>query len=334
VHATATHLDTDASGRHLKSVEIADPEGKRSTVRARAVVLCAGGVENARILLYSNRILPNGVGNTNDVVGRYFMDHPRDPDLTVRFNTSDADRVRAFFGPYRLDGARHRNSFVHGFALSYEMQRRHGLLNCTAWPFEIISADDPILAAKRLAAGPKRAIRDIGLVVSQPGVVLRALHARLIAGQRARPRIDRIGFLVGSEQSPDPDSRIRLSERRDRLGLPLSRINWRIGAQERASQAMLAQLIATEFQRMGLPRAHLAEWVTSNRHEDAVLVDGCHPIGTTRMSSDPRYGVVDAECQVHGVEGLYVAGSSIFPTGGHANPTLMIVAFAVRRSHH
>lgn len=330
LHATVTHLNTDPTGMHLESVEIASSRDKRTTVRARAVVLCAGGVENARILLYSNRLSQSGVGNGHDVVGRYFMDHPRDLELIVRFDTSDAARVRSLFGPYKLDSMRRRYEFAYGLALSPELQRREGLLNCAAWPHEVAAPDDPLLAAKRLVAGPRtRVARDARFVMSEPGILMRGLQARL-ANQRVRHKIDRIGFLIASEQVPDRESRIRLSERRDRLGLPISQINWRIGPQEKASQAVLAKTIASEFQRLGLPRAHLAEWVRDGYNEEAIFVDGCHPIGTTRMADNPRYGVVNSECQVHGVEGLYVAGSSVFPTGGHANPTLMIVALAVR----
>ena len=330
VHATVTHLNTDSSGEHLESVEITDPQGERATVRARVVVLCAGGIENARILLYSNRIIPNGVGNRYDVVGRFLMDHPKEADLLVRFETRDAAQVRALFGPYKLDNARGRHSFAHGLALSPERQRRDGLLNCAAWPFEVKAADDPVEAAKRLVAWPSaQALRDAGLVISQPGMLLRALGARL-NDQRVRHKIDQIGFVATCEQRPDCDSRIQLGQRRDRLGLPIAEIDWRISGQERASQAALAQAIAGEFRRLGLPPARPADWVRDGRYEDAVFVGSCHPTGTTRMASDPRCGVVDAECQVHGVEALYAMGSSVFPTGGHANPTLMIVALAVR----
>jgi choline dehydrogenase-like flavoprotein len=338
VHATVTHLNTGSSGEHLKSIEIADPEGRRAIVRARAVVLCAGGIENARILLYSNRIMPNGVGNSYDVVGRFLMDHPRDPDLIVRLDTRDAARVRAFFnlfGPYKRNGAHGRHSLIYGLSLSPERQRRDGLLNCAAWPFEVFASDDPMDAAKRLVMGPRaHALRDARLIISQPGFLLRAVQARLLSEHVVKRKIDRIGFVATSEQRPDPDSRIRLSERRDRLGLPIAEIDWRISAQERASLAALAQSIAREFQRLDLPPAHPADWVRDGRYDDAAFVDSCHPTGTTRMASNPRYGVVNADSQVHDIEGLYVAGSSVFPTGGHANPTLMIVAFAVRLAHH
>jgi choline dehydrogenase-like flavoprotein len=335
VHATVTHLNTGSSGAHLESVEIADPQGKRATVRARAVVLCAGGIENARILLYSNRIISNGVGNTYDIVGRFLMDHPIDPELIVRFDMRDVDRVRALFKPSKLDGAPGRQVFVNGLALSPERQRRDGLLNCAAWPFEIYAEDDPVEAAKRLITGRRaQALRDARLVISQPGMVMRAIHAGLLGSELVRHKIDRIGFRATSEQRPDPDSRIRLSGRRDRLGLPIAEIDWRISTQEKASQAALAQCIAHEFNRLGLPQAYIADWARDGGYEDAVFVDACHPSGATRMAESPRCGVVDAECQVHGVGGLYVAGSSVFPTGGHANPTLMIAALAVRLAHH
>ena len=333
VHATVTHLNTGASGAIVELVEIADPQGKRATVRARAVILCAGGVENARILLYSNRTMPKGVGNGYDVVGRFLMDHPT-AECLVRFDPRDRARVRALFGPYEANGARGQHRFIEGLALSPDVQRRDGLLNCAALPEEFMAADDPIEAAKRLCRGPRgHAVTDLGLICSQPGFVLSALYARL----RKRPvtrKVDQIGLFAKVEQIPDRDSRIRLTEQRDRLGLPIPEMDWRIGGQERASLAVLGQNIASEFNRLGLLPVHLADWVRDGRHEDAVFVDSCHPSGTTRMASNPRYGVVDADCQVHGVARLYAAGSSVFPTVGHANPTLMIVALAIRLAHH
>lgn len=88
-----------------------------------------------------------------------------------------------------------------------------------------------------------------------------------------------------------------------------------------------------EFQRLRLPNATLADWVRGD-HATGRLVDGCHPTSTTRMALDPRHGVVDANCKVHGVHGLYVAGSSVFSTASHANPTLMVVALAMRLAKH
>ena len=215
--------------------------------------------------------------------------------------------------------------------MSAEHQRREGPLDCAAWPFGQLSPDDPASAARRLAAGPRtRPLRDVGLVPSQPGLLLRALHARVVADRRIRRRVRRIGCPVASKQCSDPDSRIRPGKRLDPPELPVARIDWRISEREAGCQAVLARPIAGKFRRLGLPGVQMADWVREGRPRDATFVDGCHPSGATRMAADPRHGVVDADCQVHGVRGLYVAGSSVFPTGGHANPTLMIVALAIR----
>lgn len=335
LRATVTHLNTDPFGRQVQSVEVADANGRPFTVRARAVVLCAGGIENPRILLYSNRTNASGIGNAHGVVGRYLMDHPRDFDLIARVDTQDTNRFRDLLGPYELGSLRGRRGFSYGFALSPEQQRLKGLLNAAAWPFEILAEDDPFEAAKRLFKGSSdRLSKDAWLVASQPGTLMRGLYPCLMHKQRIRRKVKRIGFLVSSEQVPDPDSRVELSERQDQLGLPIPRINWRVGTLEARSQAVLAQTIAAEFARLGLPPIRLADWVRKGQFDVANFVDGCHPSGTTRMAINPKDGVVDADCQVHGVDQLYIAGSSVFPTAGHANPTLMIVALAVRLAVH
>jgi len=132
------------------------------------------------------------------------------------------------------------------------------------------------------------------------------------------------------EQRPDPESRIRLSDRVDPLGVPLAQLDWRISEHEKETVATLGRLIADEFSRVELSVPTLAQWVRTGHYDEAQFVDVAHPTGTTRMSSDPRYGVVDENCRVHGIDAIFISGSSVFPTSGHANPTLMIVALAIR----
>ncbi len=132
------------------------------------------------------------------------------------------------------------------------------------------------------------------------------------------------------EQAPDPQSRISLSDRTDALGVPLPQANWHIDDRARQSLIRLGHLLASEFSRVGLPAPLLDDWIARDRAEDSVIIDMGHTAGTTRMSDDPKLGVVDANCKVHGVAGLYIAGASVFPTSGHANPTLMIVTLAIR----
>jgi len=133
-----------------------------------------------------------------------------------------------------------------------------------------------------------------------------------------------------SEQRPDPNSRIVLSERTDRLGVPLAKVDWRINDDERRTIVRIGQLTGDAFVGVGLPEPILEPWVAGNRPGEGVLIDMAHSAGTTRMSNNPKLGVVDENCQIHGVHGLYVAGGSTFPTSGHANPTLMILAVAIR----
>ena len=89
-----------------------------------------------------------------------------------------------------------------------------------------------------------------------------------------------------------------------------------------------------ELPRLGLPRLTPSDWTQDRADWRAAFVDHAHPMGTTRMASSPRRGVVDVDGQVHDVPGLFVAGASVFPTGGTAHPTLMIAALASRLGAH
>jgi choline dehydrogenase-like flavoprotein len=92
----------------------------------------------------------------------------------------------------------------------------------------------------------------------------------------------------------------------------------------------MGRLIAQELPRVGLPEPVLEPWVVEERPDIAPIIDMAHTAGTTRMSGDPRSGVVDTDCSVHGLNNLYIAGASVFPTSGHANPTLMVIAMSIR----
>jgi choline dehydrogenase-like flavoprotein len=110
-------------------------------------------------------------------------------------------------------------------------------------------------------------------------------------------------------------------------------IDWRISEQEARTVRFAANRFAAEMRRLQLPEPELPLMIADPQAEFR-LTEMAHPTGTTRMSADPQAGVVDTDCGVHGVRGLYVAGSSVFPTAGHANPTQMIVALAIRLADH
>jgi choline dehydrogenase-like flavoprotein len=222
------------------------------------------------------------------------------------------------------------------------------------------SPDDPWDAIKRLLKrNSSKPIRDALSVASHAGLLAKGIGMKMLASDvtpgflkdlivnaairyspnfvakefqsRGLPhKLTGVSIEAITEQRPNPDSRVTLSEKRDRLDVPLAKADWRINDDERRTIVRLARLTSNAFVKAGLPAPQLERWIAEDRPNDAVIIDMAHMLGTTRMSDSPKSGVVDKDCQVHGVQGLFVAGSSTFPTSGHANPTLMILSIAIR----
>jgi choline dehydrogenase-like flavoprotein len=326
-NATVVHLNVSANGRAIESVDAMSLDGKRHTVKARTVVLCGGGIENARLLLCSNKVEPNGVGNRRDLVGRFLMDHPRGE--VGSFDVKSPEILRRFGLHHVTSGAR-RYRFRHGFRLSPAVQREEGLLNCAAWLDEDVLEDDPWRAVTRIVRGESRSVKDFRAVITQADMLVKGAFDLAVRRRGLARRLKAIILSCMTEQVPDPDSRLTLSNRKDRFGMPLSRIAWKVNKAEERSIRRTAELVASEVTRLGYAPPKLYTWVTNKDPLPPDFIDIGHPTGATRMSNDPAKGVVNAHCQVHGVDGLYVVGSSVFPTAGHANPTQMIVALAIR----
>ena len=358
LNATVTNIELAADGSSFQGLDIATIDGIASKVRAKCAVVAASGIENPRLLLASNKVQAAGIGNSRDQVGRYLMDHTS--ARIGRFEPGDLGPVIKRFGFYgvRHDGQTHM--YMHGLALSPELQERERLLNSAVYFLPERSPDDPWDALKRLlrrrSAHPAQ---DMLAVMAGAGLLTKGIGMRMLASNampaplkdfivntaiRYSPNLvagefqDRglphklTGLWVDAitEQRPDPASRITLSERKDRLGVPLACVDWRVGDDERQTIVRIADMVSDAFGRAGLPKPILEGWVAEKRLTDAMIIDMAHTLGTTRMSQTPNSGVVDTNCQVHGVRGLYVAGGSVFPTSGHANPTLMILALAIR----
>ena len=326
--ATALRVLGVESGMSVQGLEYATLDGRRHTLAATTVVLCAGGIENARILLNSGSQGHAGLGNDHDQVGRYLMDHLRGP--TGLFELRGSASLQRRFGRYNVQG----HFFRAGLRLSPETQRREQLLNCAGWLGEVLSPDDPWDALRRFSAGKPRLPQDATSVLRNAPLLLRGAIDYFGARNGLPRKLQQLSLDCMCEQVPDPDSRITLSERRDRLGMRLPKVDWRSHPYEARTMHRMAELIASEFERIGLAKPSLAEWVKDKAPIPSTFVDVAHPTGTTRMSNDPRQGVVDVNCEVHGVSGLFVSGSSVFPTVGHCNPTQMIVAMAVRLADH
>ena len=336
LHANLTHINTNPSGSHFESAEVRTLGGKRAFVRSKALVLCCGGVENARLLLASNRRFPRGVGNRHDTVGRFLMDHT--DSVVGCFDPKTTAAVRARFGHYWLDDEKGRHVYLHGLRLSPETQKRERLLNCHAY-VEAFDAghDDPWSALDRVKTRLKHRktlaniYPDVRTVAAHSGELLKGLYRRRFRHRPQLARLTRVELHCILEQIPDPESRLTLSrDKKDALGMPISKINWKVSEAERHTARRMTQLICQELANLGLPAPKISPWLDDHAAWISNCVEKAHPTGTTRMSDDPKRGVVDRNCQVHDVAGLYVAGSSVFPTSGAANPTLMIVASALR----
>jgi choline dehydrogenase-like flavoprotein len=333
VNATATQLCTDPDGSRLLGVEVCSIEGTKATVRSRATVLCAGGIENARLLLASNRVQSHGVGNAHGNVGRYLMDHLR---IEVGdFALEHAEVLQDRFDFYTVRTEHGPRSYIQGFALSPALQRAEKLLHCAAWVEQSRARDDPWSVARSLLRHGNHARREsLGVVLRQARFIGSGLVRSVSTRRGIRHKADRITLMCMCEQIPDPDSRLVLSSRTDALGMPLTRVHWKVCERELETLARTGEIVAEAFERASLPLVRLFDWVRQRRFDQAAIIDVAHPTGTTRMSTQPHDGVVDENCRVHGVEGLYIAGSSVFPTTGHANPTLMLTALAFRLADH
>ncbi|NRP22466.1 Paromamine 6'-oxidase [Ensifer adhaerens] len=332
-HATVTQIQLDTSGRRVASLDLRSVDGGCATVWPETVVLCAGGIENARLLLASRSLAAGGVGNARDVVGRYLSDHPR--STLLRFDRPDIDAVARHFNFYGLVDHGRTQFYLHGLRLSPTVQRQEELVNCAAYPVQIHSPGDPWAALKRLMRGDRtRMARDLTVVARSPGFLAKGAFRRMVQKRGMMHRSDELRFDVMVEQKLDAESRVTLSDQLDRYGVPMPRVAWKIGSTEVQSVKRLARALVCEFGRNALPQPHLVDWIAWDEDDRAAFTDMAHPSCTTRMGSDPATSVVDPDAMVHGVDGLFVAGSSVFSTPGHANPTLMILGLAMRLADH
>jgi choline dehydrogenase-like flavoprotein len=362
INATATEILTTPEGDEIDSVNFSTIDGRvRASVKAGCVIIATSAIENARLLLASKRYNPRGIGNEHDNVGRYLMDHP-----ATRLGTF-SDEVVALnrdFGFFALSHGGDTNMYWHGLSVDPKVQEREKMLNSAIYMIAERAEDDPWFAVKRLLMGKSKTFfADLGTVIKSSGLV--AVGAgRVLLRHRMVPKflkslmvnvtilvnpnfavnefqtgglpykLEGMSFDGITEQAPDPESRITLSDTLDKLGVPKPSVHWKINDDVKITLIKLAHLVKDQFAEAGLPTPKLEDWVERRSIEDAVIIDMAHSSGTTRMSADPVNGVVDVNCQVHGVKGLYMMGASVFPTSGHANTTLMIVSLAIRLSEH
>jgi choline dehydrogenase-like flavoprotein len=331
--ATAYNIRTNETGSRATTIDVKSLTGRQVQVRARAFVLCTGTVESARLLLASCDTAPRGLGNDRDVVGRYFQDHPT--SYTGFVQPTRAVRLQDAYGVLY----RGRTWYWPKMALAPERQRKARTLNASAFlSFEYDSSAIEVLRmmVQTTRTGGRFVFsgeRLLTLVRGTPAVIA-AGYRRYVLGRSPSAKPSRIALACSIEQAPNPDSRVTLSDSRDRFGMRRPRVDWKITDAERHTFRVITNGVDAEFRRLNLGMIERQPWLDSDDDTRWKYWDNYHQTGTARMSADPAYGVVDVNCQVHGVEGLFVAGAPTFPTSGYANPVLTIAAISIRLSDH
>ncbi len=330
--AHAVGLVTDPLSSRVERVDVKSLAGRSATVRASQVVVCCGAIETARLLLASDAVDPRGLGNAHDLVGRYFQEHIQ--GRTAIIQTAEPVKLRALFDTISYRGTRYSPRFCSTAAF----QRNERILNVSGGICYEIPEDSALEGAKLLVRALKRKELRSGITRAVWNVARRPHDIALAVTNYAlhhTPMTDKRGpILLGvmTEQEPNPSSRVLLGEERDTLGMRRSILDWRLTALDRRSLITLVEVSAREFRRLGLGTIDPSSVSIPEdlSQMDRTFFDCSHHMGTTRMHRDPRHGVVDADCRVHGVGNLFVGSSSVFPTGGSSNPTLTIIALCLR----
>lgn len=346
LYATAIELVTDETNQTVTRVRIAVSPQQQIWLSAKIFIVATGGMENARILLASNQQQSAGLGNQHDLVGRFFMDRPilRGTLLPDRHQLLEQT---ALYDIYRTQGV----PVMARVQLTEDLMRREHLLNNGAqlFPRPLPHQREATLAVRSLMSSirDRQPLQD-GLKLLR--VALRGSDYILAAGFWAairqlptlrrgdwsylpseKRRFSQFEVFSQIEQAPDPNNRVKLSTQIDRLGQPQVELHWRLNDIDIQNAHRIQKIWAEEFDRAGLGELQFAD----NRKDWQIEKPAMHHhIGATRMHIDPKQGVVDANCQVHNMSNLFIAGSSVFPTSGYANPTLTIVALAIRLADH
>lgn len=369
---TAVSVDWSEADGEARALDCRTPSGGRVTVQAGQFVLACGGLETTRLLLASpGRSSRVALGNHSDQLGRWYMGHVEgvvadvrlagDPRATLSGFERDVDGFyvrRRFTFTEDVIHAEELPNVALWFANPSYGDASHGsgllslaylILASPAGRFLASEAQRRALLGEYVPGSPTPAAEPSPLrahlanLVRDPRgtaqLVFGFAPRRFLARGRKAPGFFRHSatntypLQYHAEHFPHADSRVTLSERRDRLGMPLLSIDVRFSDEDVDGIVRSHEILDGYLQRTGAGRLeylHADPAAAVRAHIGA----GFHQAGTTRMSAHPDEGVVDGDLAVHGVQNVHVASSSVFVTSGQANSTFMIVAFAVRLADH
>lgn len=264
-------------------------------IKAKKYIFAMGGIENSRYLLYFYKKYRNNFISNDFALGKYWMEHPH-------FTLGEA-----IINEKKVDGK--------FYSISANTQKKLGILNCG------------IRVEKLDYSATKTLIKDVSCLAPNLAKSFgKLLNKKIICGVR----------LVGVwEQAPNKNNRITLDTKLDRFGIPKPILKWKKNTIDRKTIVKTLEKFNHWLLDIDGGRIKLDDWIMNeNNYPDNDLIAGCHHMGGTRMHENPRFGVVDKNCRVYGSENLYMAGSSVFTTGGHNNPTLPIIQLSLRLANH
>ena len=335
LHANVLEIISKDNGLAVEGVKISRLDAtKTATVQAKVVVLAGGGLENPRILLTSNRVQSTGLGNQNDNVGRFFMEHAH---VGIgELVTSRSSQALAYYKDHSVREGIHLQPIL---GISEIAQQKHKMVNVSILMHSHGRREqtEAYRAFQHISQALKSGIFSDNFPDDLVEKIAKLTNNKAASGLYDLPPLPHnthLTFRTLSEQVPNPESRVSLDTETDVLGLPKIQLNWRLTELEKRSISIATQLVSEELERLNLGQLQRFEWLLSENEAFEGVVGGHHHMGTTRMSENPKQGVVDKNCRVHGLANLYIAGSSVFATSGCSNPTLTLVALAVRLAEH
>lgn len=343
LYANAINAKTSENGSRITELEIANLSGGRGIVRAKYYILALGGIENPRFMLASrSKAHPDGLGNQKDQVGRYFMEHPH--ARGAKINSSDPVKLLSVFPSYQ----RH-NGTRYGllFRPSEKTQVRDKVLN-SAFTIGVYRNEggesefyNKIYNRMRHSIAPTGLGRGMWKVVKRLSRKIDEQYGMYLKNRQLKKSDNGMYAVIRAEQAPNPESRITLGKDKDAFGIARPVLDWKFVEADKRSVLKIMQNFDRDLKDLGLGTVEPAGWLTDPDiawKPDKLVTNhdlgGYHHMGTTRMGDDPKSSVVESNCRVHGIDNLYIAGSSVFPTGGWANPTLTILALALRLGDH
>jgi choline dehydrogenase-like flavoprotein len=341
LHANASTIELEPAGTRVSRVICATLNGKKFEVAGRIFVLAMGGLENPRLLLNSRNVHPRGIANSDDLVGRFFMEH-------IYSYPASVTSIPASFPPdyLRLNYETFQKNLgpTPALGLPEAVMRRQQLPNAAAFFVRrpIHKTDDRFYSRRMQGfialvemlehrrAPSRRVVQHVWHSITNTGTVV-GLVGKAIRGKLIK--LSQYAVHIQAEPVPNRESRVMLADSKDALGVNQISVDWRLSPQDLDGVQRFEESMVSRLEMYGVATRRIKHDRDSEGWP-VFMPSSKHHMGTTRMSEDPHLGVVDKDCRVHGIRNLFVTGSSVFPTAGMANPTLTIVALAVRLAGH